>query len=98
VNRLRAVIERLDIVSSPGSTEAVHNRSATWRPVPPSPWENYSASVYLPATNPTPRVLDWANAHTEADQQLRLVGDLFDLIQREVEIMKITNLLGYIYR
>lgn len=76
MNRLRAVGEKLEGTG--------RRRPPAWRTMASSPWENYAASVFLPATNPTPRVTDWANAHSEADQQLRLIADLFDLVQREV--------------
>lgn len=71
------------------STGKISNKYNNRRILSLSPWENYSSSIYLPATNPTTSVKAWAAAHSEADQQLRLIADLFDTIQKEVKINSI---------
>lgn len=41
----------------------------------------------MPATEPSKSTKDWAAAHSEADQQLKLIADLFDQVQKDVSII-----------
>ncbi|KAK6622560.1 hypothetical protein RUM44_002372 [Polyplax serrata] len=87
VNRLRAVAEQRDQASISAVKSTNKIKFSNRRVLSFSPWENYSSSVYLPATNPTESVKNWASAHGEADQQLRLIADLFDSIQKEIDLL-----------
>lgn len=96
---MRAVAEKRDAESVSTVKTTNKYKFSNRRVLSFSPWENYSSCVYLPATNPTTSVKDWASAHSEADQQLRLIADLFDVVQKEVCIYKLfTITLLYNYK
>lgn len=93
MNRLRAVGVQKDEESSNATKPINKFRINRHRVLSYSPWDNYASSVYLPAINPTASVKQWVAAHSDADQQLRLIADLFDRVQREVISFSIKYLL-----
>lgn len=83
VNRIRAVSEEKGKLPQSSGRSTVQNR----RLLSLSPWENYSSSVGTPVSNPPKSVKDWAAAHGEADQQIKLIADLFDQVKKDVDAL-----------
>lgn len=85
VNRIRAVSEQKGKMPPSLGRSTVQNRKSTRLAL--SPWENYSSSVGTPVSNPPQCVKDWAAAHGEADQQLKLIADLFNQVKKDVSMI-----------
>lgn len=92
VNRIRAVSQQKGKLPPSLGQSTVQKR----RLLALSPWENYASSVYMPATEPCKSTKDWAAAHGEADQQLKLIADLFDQVQKDSYIIFFSRWMKYL--